>query len=148
MTTWVEFAGVAPELAAFGEQRFREAEVAYVATVRADGSPRVHPATPALCDGRLFLFIEPTSPKGHDLRRDPRYAMHSLVTDQHGNPGEFHIKGLGQAVHDASVRARVADAAPFDAMERWILLEFSVEEAASTVYRGKEPLRRRWRVEQ
>jgi hypothetical protein len=146
MTTWGEFATAAPELAAFGEGRFREAEVAYVATVRVDGSPRVHPVTPVLCDGRLYLFMEPTSPKGHDLRREPRYAMHSLVTDQDGNPGEFHIKGRGQPVDDPAVRARVAEAAPYEPMERWIVFEFSIEEAASTHYEGKEPVRRRWRA--
>ena len=148
MTTWGEFAAAAAELAAFGEGRFREAEVAYLATVRVDGSPRVHPVTPVLCDGRLYLFMEPTSPKGHDLRREPRYAMHSLVTDQHGNPGEFNIKGLGHAVEDAGVRVRVAEAAPYEPEERWTLFEFSVEEGASTVYGGKEPLRRKWRAEQ
>jgi hypothetical protein len=102
--------------------------------------------TPVLCDGRLYLFMEPTSPKGHDLRREPRYAMHSLVTDQDGNPGEFHIKGRGQPVDDPAVRARVAEAAPYEPMERWIVFEFSVEEAASTHYEGKEPVRRRWRA--
>src|SRR5881409_1972413 len=93
MTTWGEFAEAAPALAAFGEERFWAAEVAYLATVRADGSPRVHPFTPILCDGRLFAFMEPTSPKGHDLRRDPRYSIHSLVTDQHGSEGEFWVSG-------------------------------------------------------
>jgi len=146
MTTWAEFAEAAPELAAFGERRFREAQVAYVATVRADGSPRVHPATPILWEGRLFLFMEPTSPKGHDLRREPRYAMHSLVTDQNGNPGEFHIKGRGQPVDEPTVRARVAGAAPYEPAERYVLFEFSVEEAASTDYEGNEPVRRRWRA--
>lgn len=143
MATWGEFAEAAPELAAFGEERFREAEVAYVATVRSDGSPRVHPVTPVLCEGRLYLFMEPNSPKGHDLRRDPRYAMHSLVTDQDGNPGEFHIRGRGRPV-DAAIRASVAEAAPYDPADRYILFEFSVEEAASTFYKGKEPVRRRW----
>ena len=146
MTTWGEFAAAAPELAAFGEARFREAEVAYVATVRKDGSPRVHPTTPILWGGRLFLFMEPTSPKGRDLRREPRYAMHSLVTDQDGSPGEFHIKGRGQPVDDPAVRARVAEAAPYEPAERYVLFEFSVEEAASTRYAGKEPVRRRWRA--
>jgi predicted pyridoxine 5'-phosphate oxidase superfamily flavin-nucleotide-binding protein len=146
MTTWGEFAEAAPELAAFGEERFREAEVAYVATVRADGSPRVHPVTPVLCDGRLYLFMESTSLKGRDLRREPRYAMHSLVTDQHGNPGEFHIKGHARLLEDAAVRAKVAEAAPYEVMERWVAFEFSVEAAASTIYEGEDTARRRWRA--
>lgn len=145
MATWGEFAEAAPELAAFGAERFRQAEVAYLATVRDDGSPRVHPVTPILEEGRLFLFMEPTSPKGHDLRRDPRYAMHSLVTDQDGNPGEFHIRGRGRPVDEAAIRATVAKAAPYEPMERWIAFEFSVEEAASTKYEGGNPVRRRWR---
>ncbi len=45
MTSWAEFARQAPELAAFGEARFRSG-VAYLGTLRADGSPRVHPVTP------------------------------------------------------------------------------------------------------
>ena len=143
MATWGEFTEAAPELAAFGAERFRQAEVAYLATVRDDGSPRVHPVTPILGEGRLFSFMEPLSPKGHDLRRDPRYAMHSLVTDQDGNPVEFHVRG--RPVYDTTTRARVAEAAPYEPMERWIVFEFSVEEAASTFYEGREPVRRRWR---
>ena len=42
MTSWTEFAQQAPELAAFGQARYQTG-VAYLATVRADGGPRVHP---------------------------------------------------------------------------------------------------------
>jgi hypothetical protein len=45
MTSWAEFAKQAPEFAAFGEARFRSG-VAYLGSLRADGSPRVHPVTP------------------------------------------------------------------------------------------------------
>ena len=145
MTTWDKFAAAEPELAAFGETRFRDAEVAYLATVRPDGSPQVHPVTPVLCRGSLYLFMEPTSPKGHDLRSNPAYALHSLVTDQHGNPGEFWVRGRGQPVDDPSIRTAVAAAAPYEPLDRWIVFEFSVEEAASTHYEDKEPVRRRWR---
>ncbi|TMB70778.1 MAG: pyridoxamine 5'-phosphate oxidase [Chloroflexi bacterium] len=145
MTSWGQFAEAAPELAAFGEERFRAAEVAYLATVRADGSPRVHPFTPILSDGRLFAFMEPTSPKGHDLRRDPRYSIHSLVTDQQGSDGEFLVSGRATMVDDAKVRTTTAEAAPYDPAERYVLFELSVEEAAATVYEGLEPVRRRWR---
>ena len=65
MTIWKEFAQQAPELAEFGKARFASG-VAYLGTVRTDGSPRVHPVTPILGE-QLFLFMEPTSPKGKDL---------------------------------------------------------------------------------
>ena len=66
--TWGEFAKEAPGLAAFGAELLLGAQVAYLATVRPDGVPRVHPVTPILTDDGLFLFMEPTSPKGRDLR--------------------------------------------------------------------------------
>jgi hypothetical protein len=37
--------------------------------------------TPILGENRLFIFMEPTSPKGHDLRRDGRYTLHCSVAD-------------------------------------------------------------------
>src|SRR5687768_3970797 len=77
--SWNNLETADPELAAFGAQRFASTGVAYLATVRADGAPRVYPVTPILGDGRLFLFMEPSSPKGHDLQRDGRYAMHCSV---------------------------------------------------------------------
>jgi len=147
MPTWGEFAESAPELAAFGAERFHQAQVAYLATVRQDGAPRVHPVTPILGEGRLFLFMEPTSPKGRDLELDPRYAIHSLVTDQNGTPGEFSISGRAIRAADPAARAIAATAAAYDPAARYILFELSVEEAASTLYEGGQPLRRRWRAE-
>ena len=35
-----------------------------LATVRQDGVPRVHPVTPIIGAGGLYLFMEPTSPRG------------------------------------------------------------------------------------
>src|SRR6185503_3217403 len=91
MTGWAEFAKQAPELAAFGEARFRSG-VAYLGTLRADGSPRVHPVTPIIGE-QLFLFMEPTSPKGKDLQRDARYTLHCAVENSSGGEGEFYITG-------------------------------------------------------
>ena len=42
MIAWSQFAAAAPDLAAFGKQRL-EKRIAYLATIRPDGSPRVHP---------------------------------------------------------------------------------------------------------
>ncbi|MBI1885392.1 MAG: pyridoxamine 5'-phosphate oxidase family protein [Chloroflexi bacterium] len=145
MATWEEFAREQPELAAFGAVRFETAQVAYLATVRPDGAPRVHPVTPVIGGGGLFLFMEPSSPKGQDLRRQSLYALHSLVTDQDGTNGEFTVSGEARPVEDAAVRALAAAAAPYDPAKRYVLFELSVEEAASTVYVDGQPVRRRWR---
>ncbi|HXZ91005.1 MAG TPA: pyridoxamine 5'-phosphate oxidase, partial [Candidatus Dormibacteraeota bacterium] len=63
MLTWAEFAAIRPEMAEFGLKRV-EYHVMYLATVRKNGYPRVHPFTPFVASGRLFAFMEPTSPKG------------------------------------------------------------------------------------
>ena len=102
MTSWKEFAQQAPEFAAFGETRFRSG-VAYLGTLRADGGPRVHPVTPIVGD-QLFLFMEPTSPKGKDLQRDPRYTLHCSVVDSSGSSGEFYVRGRGMFSDDPLIR--------------------------------------------
>ena len=76
--SWKSFEEQQPELAAFGAKRLN-GKVAYLATVRKDGSPRVHPVTPIIGEGHLFVFMEPTSPKGYDLRRDGRYVGRTVV---------------------------------------------------------------------
>ena len=97
MTSWHEFAQQAPEIAAFGTARFGS-EVAYLGTIRADGGPRVHPVTPIVGD-QLYLFMEPTSPKGKDLQRDPRYTLHCSVENSGGGEGEFYVRGRATLEH-------------------------------------------------
>jgi len=143
MATWADFADEEPDLAMFGVERFQQG-VAFLATVRADGAPRVHPVTPIVGEGRLFLFMEPTSPKGHDLRRDGRYMLHSLVTDQEGSGGEFLVHGRAAPVDDAAGRATAARAASYQPDDRYILCDLGVDGAASTVYDQGQPVRRRW----
>jgi pyridoxamine 5'-phosphate oxidase-like protein len=52
--------------------------VAFLATIRPDGSPRLHPFCPVLAGGRLLAAIPRSSPEGNDLRREPRCAIHAL----------------------------------------------------------------------
>ena len=68
MVTWAEFAAAAPELA---ERGFRQLSipVAYLATVRKDGAPRLHPLSPMFADGRLFVAIQSTSPRRRSIAR-------------------------------------------------------------------------------
>jgi len=142
MATWGAFAEADAELAAFGIEQFKSG-IAYLATVRKDGSPRVHPVTPIIGQGRLFLFMEPTSPKGYDLKRDGRYALHSSG-DSSAQSGEFLISGRAALVNDLSSRAIAVEAVSYTPADRYILFEFSVERALSTLYEQGQPIRRRW----
>src|ERR1700740_1653556 len=91
--TWQWFEDDAPELAAYGRERF-QAGASYLATTRADGSPRVHPINPKVRGEHLSVYMLPNSPKAADLRRDPRFALHASVEDVHGGGGEFSIRGI------------------------------------------------------
>ncbi|MFN8482334.1 MAG: pyridoxamine 5'-phosphate oxidase family protein [Anaerolineae bacterium] len=144
--SWQDLETGNPDLAAFGAERFRRFGVAYLATIRPDGAPRVHPVTPIVGHGRLFLFMEPTSPKGHDLRRDGRYALHSAVSDSSGESGEFFVSGQATFRPDAETRQLAAQAATYTPAARYILFELDVDSAASTVYGDGRPVRQRWQA--
>jgi hypothetical protein len=146
MTTWADFEKANPELAAFGQARLTAAPC-YFATVRKDGSPRVHPVTPIIGEGRLFLFMEPTSPKGKDLQRDGRYSMHCSVSDNEGGAGEFFISGHGKLTDDPATRTIAIQAAKYAPKDRYILFELSVESAFSTVYDDSGSIRNHWNAE-
>jgi hypothetical protein len=142
--SWQELVEENPELAAFGAARLLENEVSYLATVRKDGSPRVHPVTPVIGEGRLFVFMEPTSPKGHDLRRDGRFAMHSSVADSGGGKGEFFLSGRARFVEEGAVRQTAVRLASYHIQPRYILFELSLDHALGTTYDDNGPMRRRW----
>lgn len=145
---WTRFAEGAPELAAFGAGILaRPPGVAYVATVAADGYPRVHPVTPFIGDGRLFVFTEPTSPKARDLRDRRVFALHNGVPDTDGSGGEFFVRGTARLIEDADTRAMAASAAPYDPAERYVLFELDVIEARCNGYGDVTlPDPRRWRA--
>ena len=142
MTSWAEFAQQAPEIAAFGKDRLRAA-VAYLGTVRPDGGPRVHPVTPIIGD-QLYLFMEPNSPKGKDLQRDPRYALHCAVADDSGGEGEFYVRGLATLSTDPQVRLQAVTASSYAPADRYILFVLTVEFAYMKRYTTDSADTSRW----
>lgn len=76
MVAWKECAQSNPELADIGAGLLYPFGVglAFLATIRKDGGPRLHPVCPVLSNDRLYVLILPDSPKKNDLLRDGRYA--------------------------------------------------------------------------
>lgn len=147
MRPWADFAAEAPHLAAFGQRRL-ERRIAYLATIRADGSPRVHPVSPFIGGGCLAIYMEPTSLKAADLRRDARYALHCGVEDNEGGHGEFYVTGLAQEIADAGRRAeavRWAAAAGYEPADRHVFFELKLGYVLGTTY-DEGPKRQRWRA--
>lgn len=69
-----------------------------IATVRADGSPRISGIEAVFEDGELVFGSMPNARKGADLRRDPRFALHSATVNPVEGaearwPGEAKISG-------------------------------------------------------
>jgi hypothetical protein len=108
---WDEMTRVQPRLAGRAHDRLIAPGVVLVATVRADGTPRVTPVEPFVMDGRLWLAMLHGSRKAADLRRDARVLLHSIVTSREGTEGEVKLRGTARAEHDRRVQERFAKAA-------------------------------------
>jgi hypothetical protein len=143
MTTWKEFTEQAPQLAEFGKARLQSG-VAYIGTLRPDGGPRVHPCTPIIGE-QLFLFMEPTSPKGKDLLRDPRYTLHCAVEDSSGGSGEFYIRGHGMLTNDPLLRGQAVQVSSYAPADRYILFVFTIEFAFMNIYTDGKSQVERWK---
>jgi ribonuclease HI len=109
--SWADFAGRAPELAAAGERMFRAFTIGYLASLDERGAPRVHPLSLTLAGSGLYVFVIASSRRATDLRRDPRYALHSFPhspTPDAWDDEEFEIEGRANEVTDPTRRAEIA----------------------------------------
>jgi hypothetical protein len=98
MTAWQEVERAAPEFAQRVRTLFDAHRHKTIATVRADGSPRISGIEATFEAGELVFGSMPDARKGADLRRDPRFALHSATVDPvEGSeaqwPGEAKISG-------------------------------------------------------
>jgi hypothetical protein len=147
MHSWHEMAESAPEMAAAGRQLLFHPGFgfAYLATVRADGGPRLHPVNPVIADGHLYVFMVPASPKLDDLRRDGRYAMHSSGAENADD--EFYLTGRASEVSDPHSRAAAVAAYHGPVADDHVLFEFGIEHvlwAHYTTPPSWPPEYRRW----
>ena len=83
----------APEIARLGMARLDSAHLALLGTLRRDGSPRISPIEPYFAQGHLLIGAMAWSAKAADLRRDPRYVLHSVVTEPDSGEGELKLYG-------------------------------------------------------
>lgn len=104
MITWTEFERQQPALAASGRQQLYQIGIglAFLATIRPDGGPRVHPVCPVISAAGLHLSIIP-GPKQADLRRDGRYALHSETCPPPRQDDGFALTGRAYEITDPQV---------------------------------------------
>ncbi len=140
-----------PAMASSGQALLFRQEVGlgYLATIRPNGAPRIHPFCPILAAGGLWGFINHGSPKGHDLRRDGRYAIHAFPNGR--NDDEFCVDGSARVIADPDVIAavRATYGAPTQTPSEETLFEFRIERALLAAYDADSswpPTYTRWAV--
>lgn len=98
MPRWQTVESSEPEFAARVRALFDAHRHKTIATLRADGSPRISGIEAAFENGDLTFGSMADSRKGADLRRNPRFALHSATVDPIDGaeaewPGEAKIAG-------------------------------------------------------
>jgi hypothetical protein len=107
VTSWKEVQQADPEFAQRIQALFDAHRHKTIATLRADGSPRISGIEVMFEEGELFFGSMPNARKGADLRRDPRFALHSATVDPVDGseaqwPGEAKISGRAIASRPAT----------------------------------------------
>lgn len=147
MVTWTAFADAAPDLAEAGRRLFYQVGIGlgFLATVRPNGGPRLHPVCPIVADGGLYAFIHP-SPKRDDLLHRAHYALHAFPHE--ATDDEFSVLGRAVPVGGDARRAAVIAAYHRTAEDERdaTLFEFRIERCLFVAYRhrGDEQPNRRW----
>ena len=133
MVEWKAFAQAAPALAAVGRALLDQFGVglAFLATIRADGAPRLHPVCPVLSEDRLFVLITATSPKRQDLLRDGRYALQTFPQPKPGSD-EFYLAGTARLVEEPGTRRAILRDAKHMADESETAFELWIDRAMHT----------------
>ncbi len=128
MASWSEFAAAEPALAASIHALVHQygPGLGYLATVRADGGPRLHPVAPFITREGLFCFII-DSPKRRDLDRDGRYALHSYPPES--SDDEAYVSGRARPVTDPERVQHFAQEMRAEPRVDWRLYEFDVDVA-------------------
>jgi len=98
MAAWSEVAAQAPELAGRARKLFEAHRHKTLATLRRDGSPRISGIEAEFADGELQFGSMANAVKALDLRRDPRFALHSGSDDPDDWRGDAKVAGLAHEV--------------------------------------------------
>jgi len=114
MATWREVDAAVPDLAAAVRAAFEAHTNKVVATLRADGSPRLSGNEATFREGELWLGMMHRSVKALDLLADPRLALHSAPVDAELKLGDAKLSGRAVEETGAEVIRRFAAASAED----------------------------------
>jgi hypothetical protein len=134
MKSWHEFSLEEPELAKFGQRLLFQSRIgrAFLATIRKDGAPRLHPISLVIHSDHLYILIPTTSPKCADLLRDGRYAMQSFPFPHDDANQEFYLSGCVENIGNSVTRQKIIDEANIFTEENEVLFELLVDRVMYT----------------
>jgi hypothetical protein len=112
---WQEIVDSAPEFAAAVRGHIDAHVHKTIATIRVDGAPRISGIETFFADGDLYCGSMSNARKALDLRRDPRYALHSGSIDPPEWPGDAKLSGRAEEITDPDQRAAVSFSGGSDA---------------------------------
>lgn len=113
--------------------------VAHLATVDANGRPRIHPMCPHLAGDRLYVVISSAAPRRRDLADRGHFALHSINIDEPGPQfDEFELTLSGTANRVASTDtptwSSVRAVCPYPIPDDHWLFELAIDRALTTVW--------------
>ena len=152
MKPWHTFAEESPKMAESGlALLFRDRiGLAFLATLRKDGAPRLHPVNLVLQGGHLYVLIPHHSPKCADLLRDGRYALQAFP--QAGGVGEeFYISGYAECILDPIFRQALINETKILVSENEVLFELLLERVMHSMLENEgtsdeRPAHYKWRA--
>ena len=98
MPSWSDVEAEAADLVALAQRLFDAHVHKTLATLRRDGSPRISGTEVEFSDGELWIGSMWMAVKALDLRRDPRFALHSGSDDPPGWGGDAKVAGRFEEV--------------------------------------------------
>jgi Pyridoxamine 5'-phosphate oxidase len=157
MKSWRELKIEASELAGLGASLlFRSGGAvgqAFLATLREDGAPRLHPVSLVRFEDRLYVLIPPASPKCADLIRDGRFALQAFPPPDNQAGEEFYLAGIARRIQDPTTRQSLIDGTHIRVDSEEVLFELYLERAMYTRLENwgtpeERPSHRVWRAQE
>lgn len=143
--SWAGFTAAEPAFAETVESRFRQFRHQVLATIRADGSPRVTGIEVDFRCDEMWLGMMPSSRKARDLQRDPRFSVltNPGTEDTMMGDGDIRVSGRVVEVHDPEVIARFVG--EVEAPGPFHLFRTELKEVVRTTVEGESLVVRVWR---
>ena len=147
MPSWPKFEAAAPELAARVLERLEAHTHKTLATLRADGSPRISGTESRFADGELWIGSMWQARKARDLQRDPRFALHSGSDDPPGWTGDAKLAGIAEEITDPERVRAINGAASANGQSHLFRLDVREASTVSLDDSGKQLVIEAWTPE-